>query len=209
MDALLTLLDTYDLSDPASGQDIGQFTNPDLQQLFDTLMAQGSQSLTDALKVGAAIEEIDILDLAKSIAATDNADIQQAYEHLKSGSENHLRAFTSALAQQTGETYTPQYLDQAAYEAILAGANTQGNGQGGRGQGGQGSDLDTRLNSRISHHHANRIDIPSLRLAFSIISPNRVLFLQLPRSAAITTTHHQEFPNDPNDHSQKKPQYGQ
>ncbi|NOZ70574.1 MAG: DUF2202 domain-containing protein [Chloroflexi bacterium] len=141
MDAVLTLLERYEISDPALGQDVGQFTNPELQQLYDELVATGSQSLADALKVGAAIEEIDILDLEKSIADTENADIQQVYEYLKSGSENHLRAFTSTLERQTGETYSPQYLEQSAYDAILAGSNGgHGNGQGGQGHGnGQGS----------------------------------------------------------------------
>ena len=39
--------------------------------------ARGSQSLAEALKVGAAIEEIDILDLEKSLAQDDNADIHR------------------------------------------------------------------------------------------------------------------------------------
>lgn len=68
-------------------------------------MTQGSQSLADALKVGVAIEEIDILDLQTRLAQTDNADIELVYGNLLKGSHNHLRAFTSTLQRQTGEMY--------------------------------------------------------------------------------------------------------
>ncbi len=139
MDMVLTLLNTYGIEDPAAGNDVGEFTNPELQALYDQLVAQGRQSLADALKVGAAIEEIDILDLQARLAQTDRADIQTVYENLMHGSENHLRAFAGTLERQTGEVYQPQYLSPEAYEAILQATSGQ-NGQGrGRGRGaGQG-----------------------------------------------------------------------
>ena len=132
-DAVATLLDRYGLNDPTVGNTVGEFTDPALQTLYDDLVVQGSLSLADALKVGAAIEEIDILDLEERIAATDHADIQLVYERLLAGSSNHLRAFTSTLARQTGESYTPQYMAQADYDAIIAAG---GNGGGGNGQQG-------------------------------------------------------------------------
>jgi rubrerythrin len=95
------------------------FTNPDLQALFNSLVGRGNQSLSEALKVGAAIEEIDILDLEKYLSQTDNADIQKVFTDLNNGSYNHLSAFTSTLNRQTGETYQPQYLSVEAYQAIL------------------------------------------------------------------------------------------
>ena len=146
MDAVGALLDRYEIQDPVEDNGVGVFTNPELQALYDQLVEQGSQSATDALMVGGAIEELDILDLQKAIANTDNADIQQVYNSLNSGSESHLRAFASNLERQTGESYAPQYMDQEAYDAIMAGSNGRGqggNGQGqgrqsGRGQGGNG-----------------------------------------------------------------------
>ena len=117
MDEIKVLLDRYGLDDPAL--EPGVFTNLDLQALYDQLVAQGSISLVDALKVGAAIEEIDILDLQERLALTDNPDIQAAFNNLLSGSASHLRSFTSVLFTQTGETYIPQYLTAEAYQAIL------------------------------------------------------------------------------------------
>ena len=51
----------------------------------------------EALLVGAAIEEIDILDLQKHIAETNNPEIQNVYNNLLRGSQNHLGAFTRML----------------------------------------------------------------------------------------------------------------
>jgi hypothetical protein len=139
MEAVSHLIDRYGLTDPAA-PDVGVFTNPTLQELYDQLVADGSKSLADALRVGAAIEEIDILDLEERIAQTDEADIQLVYENLAKGSRNHLRAFTSNLEKQTGETYQPQYLNPAAYETIVnapretgAGGQRRGQRQGQRG----------------------------------------------------------------------------
>jgi len=97
MDAVKTLLDRYDLEDPAAGTVVGVFTNATLQELYEQLIDEGSQSLADALRVGATIEEIDILDLEERIAQTDNRDIELVYKNLMRGSRNHLRAFGSTL----------------------------------------------------------------------------------------------------------------
>lgn len=135
-EAVLALLESYGIPDTASSQP-GVFTNTDLQALYDQLTAQGSQSLTDALLVGAAIEEIDILDLQSRLDQTANPDIQQVFTSLLLGSGNHLRAFSSMLGVETGSVYQPQYLSPAAYQAILAEAGTgAGTGVGqGRGSG--------------------------------------------------------------------------
>lgn len=134
-DAVKRLLDRYGLEDPAAGNAVGEFTNPTLQSLYDQLVAQGSLSIADALKVGAAIEEIDILDLQQRIAQADKADIVRLYTNLMKGSENHLRAFVSNLKVR-GETYEPQYLSQAAYDQIIGSSNTSGNA-GATGRNGR------------------------------------------------------------------------
>ena len=130
MDSVGKLIDRYGLDDPAADNDNGEFTDPMLQSLYDDLVAAGSQSLADALRVGAAIEEIDILDLEERIAQTSVRDIQRVYDNLLKGSRNHLRSFVATLEQQAGENYEPQYLDQEAYDGIL---NTP-MGSGGYGQ---------------------------------------------------------------------------
>jgi hypothetical protein len=131
MDALLTLIERYGLADPAAGRDAGDFANQELQHLYDQLVAQGGESLEAALRVGAAIEEIDILDLEEEIALTDKADIELVYDNLMKGSRNHLRSFVRTLSRQTGVTYEPQYLSPEAYEAIVGGSTERGRGRGG------------------------------------------------------------------------------
>ncbi len=132
-EAVKALLERYGVADPATGT-VGTFSNPELQALYTDLVARGSQSLVEALKVGVAIEELDILDLQERLAQTDNADIQQVFNNLLQGSNNHLSAFTRALSNQTGETYSG-----ASQNGIgsAAGNGGRGTGQGGGNRGGR------------------------------------------------------------------------
>jgi len=118
-DAILALLDRYDILDPVGNNAEGVFVNTDLQALYDALILQGSPSLIDALCVGAAIEEIDISDIQNLVDALEgNEDIALVYESLMKGSRNHLRAFVDNLASQAVD-YAPQYLSQEVYDAII------------------------------------------------------------------------------------------
>ena len=114
--AVKRLLDRYSLPDPRMGE--GEFANETLQDLYNDLVAQGSVSVRDALMAGAAIEEIDILDLEEYMAQTDKEDILLVYANLLRGSENHLRAFVNNLERQRVE-YTPQYLSEEEYRSIM------------------------------------------------------------------------------------------
>ena len=133
-DSVKSLLDAYGIEDPVQDDTIGVFTNANLQAICDDLTAQGKESQEAALRVGAAIEEIDILDLQDGLAETSDPNITMVYNRLMSGSYNHLRAFVSQIEQQTGETYVPQYLSPEAYAEILSAPMGMGQG-GGRGRG--------------------------------------------------------------------------
>ena len=148
MDSVLMLLEQYELTDPAAGMGIGEFTNPDFQKLYEDLVEQGSVSQADALIVGATIEDLDIFDLVELLAQTENEYIIQVYSNLLAGSENHLRAFVSNLERQAGEGYQPVYIDQVTYQAIIDGAAERGAGNGGFGGGNGGGGNDSNGNGR-------------------------------------------------------------
>lgn len=116
---VLFMLEKYDLEDPAAGHEEGVFEDPAFQNLYDSLLTLGQQSGTDALLVGAAIEDMDIDDLQSAIETeVDNPDIVCAFENLMKGSRNHLRAFTRVLA--FGDTtYEAQYISPEEYETII------------------------------------------------------------------------------------------
>jgi len=116
--AVEDMIEKYRLTDPVVDDTVGVFVNPDLASLYTTLVARGSQSLVEALYVGAAIEELDMLDLQTAIDATDNADIRQLYEDLMSGSRNHLRAYVGQI-ENLGIVYEAQYLTQEEVDAIV------------------------------------------------------------------------------------------
>lgn len=141
-DTVKFLLDKYEIPDPAEVSPLGQFSDQDLQALYDQLVEMGSASLADALTVGTAVEEIDILDLEKYLAQTESVDLIQVYENLLAGSKNHLRSFVSSLERQTGEIFQPQYLSQDAYDEIMSGSFESGRGggqMGGQMGGGKGT----------------------------------------------------------------------
>jgi len=119
MDTMLFKLTTYGIPDPALVP-IGAFSNRDLQNLYNDLVAKGSKSLIEALTVGCIIEEVDIIDLMKAIDHSTHTDLDTSYQNLMAGSYNHLRSFVIALKMQ-GVTYSPLYLNQDLYTAILNG----------------------------------------------------------------------------------------
>lgn len=117
-EAILDLINKYNLTDPVGTNGMGEFTNPDLQQLYNDLVAEGSKGLEEALRVGAAIEEIDILDIEEAIEGIDNEDITLVYTNLRTGSTHHLNAFVRNL-NNIGVTYEPVYLTEDQYNEIV------------------------------------------------------------------------------------------
>jgi hypothetical protein len=119
MDAVGSLIIKYSLDDP-TGDDIpGKFVNTDLQALYDELVQTGSLGINEALSVGAAIEEIDIIDLQRELETNvDNQDITLVFENLMKGSRNHLRSFVKNLGNRN-IIYQPQYLSQEEFDAII------------------------------------------------------------------------------------------
>jgi hypothetical protein len=138
-ESVKTLLERYGVTDPAS-ETAGVFNNPDLQTLYNELVARGSHSLDEALQVGVDIEELDIRDLQERLSQVDNTDIQQVFNNLLQGSNNHLDAFTRTLSNQTGSSHSAQNLGSGGNpngSGSPVGNGGRGAGQGGGYRGGQ------------------------------------------------------------------------
>ena len=118
MNTIDALISKYQLDDP-SVEIPGEFVNSDLQALYNDLILSGSSGIEEALQVGAAIEEIDIMDLRRELDSNvDNQDIILVFENLMKGSRNHLRSFVKNLDNRN-LTYYPQFLSQEEYNAII------------------------------------------------------------------------------------------
>jgi hypothetical protein len=117
-EAIRRLLVKYNLPDPAANHIAGTFSNPDLQALYNSLLATGSESLLKGLTVGATIEDLDIYDLKNHLLEVDNRDIIFVFTNLMNGSKNHLRAFYANIVF-LGGTYTPQFITQEEFNAII------------------------------------------------------------------------------------------
>lgn len=106
-DAVGTLLDRYDVTDPAAGKKAGSYADATLQKLYDGWLADGQVSLDKAYDVGVALEKRDIADLEGTLDRSLPADVTQVFTALLNGSKHHLAAFQAAadgqvLGQQLG-----------------------------------------------------------------------------------------------------------
>lgn len=142
MASVRVLLDRYGIVDPTLGDASGHFDNTTLQALYTDLVAKGMTSISSAADVGITIEKVDIADLDDALATTTPSDVSRVLQNLRSGSENHLVAFTALQADPT-----------ASHPADGSGAQKgmAGRGQGpggmsgqGRGAGMQGSGLQSQ-----------------------------------------------------------------
>lgn len=144
-DTVRDTLADYNIDDPNPDTNnlpdsIGVFTGDDygwyFTEKFDYLVNWGSQSVLDALYVGAFIEELDMIDIVKcpkvivetdngigegecGLLYTDEAQLQTMYNHLVDGSENHLRAYVRNIEAIIPGTYEAQILTQEEVDAIL------------------------------------------------------------------------------------------
>ena len=136
MDAIGRIITRYGLEDPVASNPIGVFTDPELAALYDELIAKGSVSLEEALKVGILVEQTDIEDLEKALLMEGlPTPVKRVYTNLLAGSRRHLQAFETCLA--TGETTCSGLACNSGGEQARAQhharAGRQGNGCGGAG----------------------------------------------------------------------------
>jgi hypothetical protein len=117
MEKVLCLLIHFKLEDLVIDEP-GKFTNTDLQDMYNDLIALGSGTIVDALKAGAKIEDFDIADINEWISMTSNESIIQVFENLVCGSENHLVAFVDQL-ESFGFDYSPYCISEDEFDAIL------------------------------------------------------------------------------------------
>lgn len=97
MDAMKKLLTKYNVEDPVTTDEVGVFSDPVFQALYDQFILQGQVSLHEALLVGKAIEELDITDISYQLSFVDNPDIINVYNNLLAASQSHLVAFNKCL----------------------------------------------------------------------------------------------------------------
>lgn len=113
-----SVIERYGLTDPLENDVPGLFQNPELQKLYDNLTAAGDASLEAALAVGVEIEDLDIYDLRKKLAGTDNNDLKIVYLNLEKGSRNHLRSFYSQLIRRGG-AYEARHITPDLFDRII------------------------------------------------------------------------------------------
>ena len=96
----------------------GVFEDETLQSFYNQFVIDGSISQTNALQIGATIEDLDIVDLQDYLDISTNDDLITVFNKLQCGSRNHLRSFVSGIVNG-GNIYVPQFLSNDAYNEII------------------------------------------------------------------------------------------
>ncbi|EIF50621.1 DUF2202 domain-containing protein [Sulfurovum sp. AR] len=91
------------MNTPIEEMNAGTYDISAIQTLYENLVAQGSPSEIDALKVGCIIEVVDVNDLNRDIALAESenaTDIVTVFSFLRDGSYNHYWSFDKGLKNQ-------------------------------------------------------------------------------------------------------------
>jgi hypothetical protein len=129
MDAVARIIEAQELVDSAADDTVGIFADEVFSELYLSLIERGTTSYAEALKVGAYIEELDILDLLATLEDVENEYVIRVFQNLLRGSRNHLRAFVRELEGE-GETYSLQLMSQELYDEIINGPIERAIGNG-------------------------------------------------------------------------------
>ena len=101
--SVANVLRHYNIPLPVRSSVVGKFKNPELQKLYDELIAKGKKSKIDAIEVGIMVEVTDVEDLDKYLKEATSPDVIALFKFLRAGSYNHYNAFNRALIALTGK----------------------------------------------------------------------------------------------------------
>lgn len=87
------ILDRYSIADPTADRAAGTFATGATQDLYDTLLADGSTGVDAAYAAARTVESTDITDLRSAVVGVTAPDALQVYANLLAGSQRHLVAF--------------------------------------------------------------------------------------------------------------------
>ena len=140
-DAMKARLEQYGIADPSTNDAVGVFTGKDygwyFTEKFGELVTWGRLGSTEALYVGAFIEELDMHDIVQcpevivqvdngvgvgecGMAYTEEKALLTSDKNLLEGSKNHLRSYVKQIESRIGEgNYEAQYLTQEEVDEIL------------------------------------------------------------------------------------------
>lgn len=120
MNTLIMLAEVYEIEIPKVilTERNGVYDKAGISRLYDQLVMEGRISENQAMMVGAKIEELDIRDLRKAIANTDNKDLLGVYQQLENAAIRHLNAFVRNL-ERNNISYQPVILTMEEYNNII------------------------------------------------------------------------------------------
>lgn len=118
------LFDYYEIDYPALSSP-GVFTDEKRQSRYNELVAEGN-SLVNAYKVIALLEEENIITYNHILESISNPNIKIIVSNLLRSSRNHLRSIVRQI-NALGKVYMPMLLDDISYQDIITSQPEKGN----------------------------------------------------------------------------------
>lgn len=124
MDELAVMIVHYDLSALIETDEIGVFGDDRHSEAFSELSSRGEQSLLEALRATAYLEEWDIKELNGDIESIAEQPLLDTFSRVLAGASNHLRVFVAKMSG-LGYTYQAQMLTQSDVDLICGDVDPQ------------------------------------------------------------------------------------
>ena len=117
IDPVQKIVRDYNLDDPSSKKDVGEFHNPQIRMIYDELLKQGQKDKVSAYKALLQALERNISNLNENIDKTDKDGILFLFRNLRRSSKNHMKSLLNKINSQ-GENYQPAHLSKPKLNSI-------------------------------------------------------------------------------------------
>jgi len=124
MDELAAMISLYELQPLIETDEIGVFGDDRHSEAFSELIRRGEQSLLEAYRAAAYLEEWDIKELNGGIGSTAEHPLVDTYSRVLGGASNHLKTFVTKMSG-LGFDYQAQLLSQLEVDLICGDADPQ------------------------------------------------------------------------------------
>jgi hypothetical protein len=113
------ILTKFGITDPLENNyDRGMFDVDEIQSDYNSYLANGSTSKTNALLSCALLEERIYKDLGESINMISESNAKKELKQMRVTTGSHLKALVRAL-NRCGEIYTPSLLTENEFDRIM------------------------------------------------------------------------------------------
>lgn len=118
LDKLKDILESKNIDDPVKNDESGIYKSENFTDLYKGFTESGNTNISNALKAGAEISELQISDCNKFLNIATDQEIKDIFSLIKKNSEKNLKSYINQLSQK-GIGYIPKHLTSEDFNKIL------------------------------------------------------------------------------------------